>query len=263
MIRALFSAGSGMNAQQMSIDNIANNLANANTVGFKARRTQFQDLLYQSFQQPGSNATAQTLVPSGLQVGLGSRPSANSVIFTQGSFQETDNPLDLVIQGKGFFQIRRSDGTTAYTRAGNFQLDATGNIVDANGNALEPQITIPQTAQVISIASDGTVSYTQPGTTTTQVAGQIQLANFTNPGGLNSIGSGLFLPTDASGEAVVGNPGGQEGMGTLQQGYVENSNVSIVEEFIDMLSSQRAYEASTKVAKAADDMYSQVNNIPR
>jgi flagellar basal-body rod protein FlgG len=263
MIRALFSAGSGMNAQQMSIDSIANNLANANTVGFKARRTQFQDLLYQSFQQPGSNAGAQTLVPSGLQIGLGSRPSANSIVFSQGSFQQTDNPLDLVIQGKGFFQIRRPDGTTAYTRAGNFQLDRDGNIVDTNGNPLEPQITIAQTAQAISIAVDGTVSYTQPGSTTTQVAGQIQLANFTNPGGLNSIGNGLFLPTDASGDPTVGNPGGQEGMGTLQQGYVENSNVSIVEEFINMLSSQRAYEASTKVAKAADDMYSQVNNIPR
>ncbi len=263
MIRALFSAGSGMTAQQMSIDNIANNLANANTVGFKARRTQFQDLLYQNFQEPGSNASAQTLVPSGLQIGLGSRPSANSIVFSQGSFQETDNPLDLVIQGHGFFQILLADGSTAYTRAGNFQLNATGGIVDGNGNLLQPQITLPQTAQVISIANDGTVSYTQPGVTTTVIAGQIQLANFTNPGGLNSIGSGYFLPTDASGAAVVANPGGPEGMGTLQQGYVENSNVSIVEEFINMLSSQRAYEASTKVAKAADDMYSQVNNIAR
>jgi flagellar basal-body rod protein FlgG len=263
MIRALFSAGSGMNAQQMSIDNIANNLANANTVGFKARRTQFQDLLYQSFSQPGSNAGAQTLVPSGLQIGLGSRPAGNTVVFSQGAYQETGNPLDLVIQGHGFFQIRRPDGTTAYTRAGNFQLDATGNIVDTNGNLLEPQITLPQTAQAISIAVDGTVSYSLPGVTTTAIAGQIQLANFTNPGGLNSLGSGLFLPTDASGEPVLGNPGGPEGMGTLQQGYVESSNVSIVEEFINMLSSQRAYEASTKVAKAADDMYSQVNNLAR
>jgi flagellar basal-body rod protein FlgG len=252
-----------MNAQQMSIDNIANNLANANTAGFKARRTQFQDLLYQSFLQPGAAAGSQTTIPSGLQLGLGSRPSSNTVIFSQGNFTETDNPLDLVIQGKGFFQIRRPDGSVAYTRAGNFQLDKDGNIVTGNGDPLEPQITIPQQAQSITIASDGTVSYTQPGQTTTQVAGQIQLANFTNPGGLNSIGNGLFLPTDASGDPTVGNPGGQEGLGTLQQGYIEASNVSVVEEFINMITSQRAYEANSKVVKAADDMYSQVNNITR
>ena len=263
MIRALYSAGSGMNAQQMSIDNIANNLANANTAGFKSRRTQFQDLLYQSVLQPGAAAGSQTTIPSGLQLGLGTRPSANTVIFSQGNFTETDNPLDLVIQGKGFFQIRRPDGSVAYTRAGNFQLDRDGNLVTGNGDPIEPQITIPQQAQAITIASDGTVSYTQPGQTATQVAGQIQLANFTNPGGLNSIGSGLFLPTDASGDPTVGNPGGQEGLGTLQQGYIEASNVSVVEEFINMIASQRAYEANTKVVKAADDMYSQVNNITR
>ena len=261
MIRALYSAGSGMNAQQMSIDNIANNLANANTAGFKARRTQFQDLLYQSFLQPGAAAGSQTTVPSGLQLGLGTRPAANSIIFTQGNFQETDNPLDLVIQGKGFFQIKQPDGTTAYTRAGNFQLDRNGNIVSGNGDALEPQITIPSQAQAITIASDGTVSYTQPGQTASQVAGQIQLATFTNPGGLNSIGSGLFLPTDASGDPTVGNPGGAEGLGTLQQGYVEASNVSVVEEFINMITSQRAFEANTKVVKAADEMYQQVNSV--
>jgi len=261
MIRALYSAGSGMTAQQMSIDSIANNLANANTAGFKARRTQFQDLLYQSFLQPGAAAGAQTVVPSGLQLGMGTRPAANSIIFTQGSFQQTDNPLDVVIQGKGFFQIRRPSGEVAYTRAGNFQLDRDGNLVTGNGDQVEPQIAIPQQAQQITIAPDGTVSYTQVGQTASQVAGQIQLANFTNPGGLNSIGTGLFTPTDASGEPTVGNPGGQEGMGTLQQGYVESSNVSVVEEFINMITSQRAYEASTKVVKAADEMYQQTNNI--
>ena len=263
MIRALYSAGSGMNAQQMSIDNIANNLANANTAGFKARRTQFQDLLYQNVLQPGAAAGSQTTIPSGLQLGLGARPSANTVIFSQVNFTETDNPLDLVIEGKGFFQIKRPDGSVAYTRAGNFQLDRDGNVVTANGDPIEPQISIPQQAQSITIASDGTVSYTQAGQTATQVAGQIQLANFTNPGGLNSIGNGLFLPTDASGDPSVGNPGGQEGLGTLQQGYIEASNVSVVEEFINMITSQRAYEANTKVVKAADDMYSQVNNITR
>jgi flagellar basal-body rod protein FlgG len=179
MIRALFSAGSGMNAQQMSIDNIANNLANANTTGFKSRTTQFQDLLYQNFLQPGAAAGAQTVVPSGLQLGLGSRAGANSINFTQGSFQQTNNPLDCVIQGKGFFQIRRPDGTTAYTRAGSFQLDRDGNVVDSQGNPLEPQITLPAQAQSITMALDGTVSYALPGQTASQVAGQIQLANFT------------------------------------------------------------------------------------
>ena len=263
MIRALYSAGSGLNAQQMSIDNIAHNLANANTAGFKSRRTQFQDLLYQSFLQPGAAAGSQTVVPSGLQLGLGTRPSANSIVFSQGNFQQTDNPLDVVIQGKGFFQIRRPTGEIAYTRAGNFQLDRDGNLVTGNGDPMEPQITIPQQAQNVAIASDGTVSYTQPGQTASQVAGQIQLANFTNPGGLNSIGNGLFLATDASGDPTTGIPGGQEGLGTLQQGYVEASNVSVVEEFINMITSQRAYEASTKVVKAADEMYQEVNNITR
>lgn len=263
MIRALYSAGSGLNAQQMSIDNIAHNLANANTAGFKSRRTQFQDLLYQSFQQPGAAAGSQTTVPSGLQLGLGARPASNSIVFTQGNFQQTGNQLDLVIEGKGFFQIRRPTGEIAYTRAGNFQLDRDGNLVSSAGDPLEPQITLPQQAQTVTIAADGTVSYTQPGQTAAQVAGQIQLANFTNPGGLNSIGSGLFLPTDASGDPTVGNPGGQEGLGTLQQGYVEASNVSVVEEFINMITSQRAYEANTKVVKAADEMYSQINNLTR
>jgi len=261
MIKALYSAGSGMTAQQMSIDNIANNLANANTTGFKARRTQFQDLLYQSYLQPGAAAGSQTVVPSGLQLGLGTRPAANSIVFSQGNFTQTDNPLDVVIQGKGFFQIKRPDGSTAYTRSGNFQLDKDGNMVNSTGDPIEPQITIPAQAQSITIAPDGTVSYTQPGQSAATVAGQIQLANFTNPGGLNSIGNGLFTPTDASGDPIVGNPGGQDGLGTLQQGYLEASNVSIVEEFINMISSQRAYEANTKVVKAADEMYQQVNNV--
>ncbi|HLJ46797.1 MAG TPA: flagellar basal-body rod protein FlgG [Bryobacteraceae bacterium] len=261
MIRALYTAASGMNAQQLNVDTIANNLANANTNGFKMRRTQFQDLLYQSFVQPGAAAGSQTIVPSGLQVGLGTRPAANEIIFAQGNFTETDNPLDLVIQGKGFFQVRRPTGELAYTRAGGFQLDRDGNVVTAQGDPIEPQITIPAQAQSITIAPDGTVSYTQPGQTASQVAGQVQLANFANPAGLNSIGQNLFTPTDASGEPTVGNPGGQEGLGTLMQGYVEGSNVSVVEEFINMIVSQRAYEANSKVVKAADDMYQQVNNL--
>jgi flagellar basal-body rod protein FlgG len=261
MIRALYSAASGMAAQQMSVDNIANNLANANTNGFKMRRTQFQDLLYQSYVQPGAAAGSQTIVPSGLQLGLGTRPASNEIIFAQGNFQATGNPLDVVIQGKGFFQVRMPTGEVAYTRDGGFQLDRDGNMVTANGDPLEPQITIPPQAQSITIASDGTVSYTQPGQTASQVAGQIQLSNFANPAGLNGIGKNLFLPTDASGDPTIGNPGGQEGLGSLMQGYVEGSNVSVVEEFINMIVSQRAYEANSKVVKAADEMYQQINNV--
>jgi flagellar basal-body rod protein FlgG len=261
MIRALYSAASGMTAQQLNVDNIAHNLANANTVGFKMRRTQFQDLLYQNMIQPGSAAGAQTVVPTGLQIGLGSRPSSNEIIFSQGDFQETDNPLDMVIQGKGFFQIRRSNGELAYTRAGNFHLDRDGNVVTSDGNPLEPQITIPPDAQTITVAQDGTVSFTQPGQTAAQLGGQIQLASFQNPAGLNSLGGNLYTPTDASGDATVGNPGGQEGLGSLMQGYQEGSNVSVVEEFINLIVSQRSYEANSKVVKAADEMYQQVNQI--
>ncbi len=263
MIRALYSAASGMTAQQMNVDNIAHNLANANTVGFKARRTQFQDLLYQSLVQPGASAGAQTIVPSGLQLGLGTRPASNEIIFTQGNFMSTDNPLDMVIQGRGFFQVRRASGELAYTRAGTFHLDRDGNLVTSDGDPLEPQITLPPEAQSVTIAPDGTVSYTQPAQTTAQLAGQIQLANFPNPAGLNSIGRNLFTPTDASGEPTVGNPGGQEGLGTLLQGYQEQSNVSVVEEFINLIVSQRAYEANSKVVKASDEMYQQINNLTR
>ena len=261
MLRALYSAASGMNAQQLNVDNTANNLANANSTGYKMRRAQFQDLLYQSMVQPGSSAGAQTVIPAGLQLGLGTRAAGNEIVFTQGDFSQTDNPLDLTIQGKGFFQILQPSGTTAYTRAGSFQLNASGAVVDANGNQLQPQITIPAAATSITIATDGTVSYTLPGQTAAQTAGQIQLANFQNPAGLNSIGQNLYLPTDASGDAVLGTAGGQEGLGTLLQGYTEQSNVSIVEEFINLIAAQRAYEANSKVVKAADEMYQQVNNL--
>jgi flagellar basal-body rod protein FlgG len=252
-----------MTAQQLNVDNIAHNLANANTTGFKMRRTQFQDLLYQNMVQPGAAAGAQTVIPSGLQVGLGARPASNEIVFAQGNFAETSNPLDMVIEGRGFFQIRRQSGDLAYTRSGSFHLDRDGNVVTMDGDALEPQITIPPDAQSITIASDGTVSFTQPGQTAAQLAGQIQLANFQNPAGLNSLGRNLLTATDASGDPTVGNPGGQEGLGTLMQGYLEQSNVSVVEEFINLIVSQRAYEANSKVVKAADEMYQQVNNVTR
>jgi flagellar basal-body rod protein FlgG len=263
MIRALYSAASGMTAQQLNVDNIANNLANASTSGYKMRRAQFQDLLYQSMVQPGASAGQQTVVPTGLQVGLGTRTASNEIIFSQGTFQATDNPLDMVIEGHGFFQVRRASGDLAYTRSGSFHLDRDGNMVTADGDALEPQITIPADAQNISIAPDGTVSFTQPGQTAAQSGGQIQIALFQNPAGMNSIGRNLYTPTDASGDPTVGNPGGQEGMGTLLQGYLEQSNVNVVEEFVNLIVSQRAYEANSKVVKAADDMYQQVNNVTR
>jgi flagellar basal-body rod protein FlgG len=263
MIRALYSAASGMTAQQMNVDNIAHNLANANTTGYKTRRAQFQDLLYQTVVQPGASAGQQTVVPTGLQLGLGTRAASNEIIFSQGSFSATENPLDLVIQGRGFFQVRRPNGELAYTRAGMFHLDRDGNLVTSDGDALEPQITIPSDAQSITIAADGTVSYFQTGQTAAQLAGQIQLASFQNPAGLSSAGNNLYLPTDASGDPTVGNPGGQEGIGTLLQGYVEQSNVSVVQEFINLIVSQRAYEANSKVVKAADEMYQQVNSLTR
>jgi flagellar basal-body rod protein FlgG len=261
MMRALYSAASGMTAQQLNVDNIANNLANANTAGYKSRQAQFQDLLYQNMVTPGASAGQQTTVPTGLQVGLGTRTASNEVIFTQGNFQQTENPLDLVIQGKGFFQIKLPSGEIAYTRAGSFHTDQNGNIVDLNGNQLQPAITIPADAQTLTIATDGTVSYSLPNQTASQIAGQIQLANFQNPAGLNSLGQSLFAPTDASGQPVTGNPGGAEGMGTVLQGYTEQSNVSVVNEFINLIMAQRTYEANSKVVKASDEMYQDVNNL--
>ena len=263
MIRALFSAASGMVAQQMSIDNIANNLANANTTGFKQRRVQFQDLLYQTLTAPGTQAGQQTVVPSGLQLGLGTRVVSNEVIFKQGDFVSTTNPLDVVIQGKGFFQVRLPSGELAYTRAGSFHVDRDGNLVTPDGDPIEPNITIPREALDITIASDGTVSYTQVGQIEAQQAGIIQLAGFQNPAGLLALGKSLFQPTQASGDPVVGLPGGQDGLGSLQQGFLENSNVSVVEEFIAMIMSQRAYEANARVVRTADEMYQEANSLSR
>ncbi len=261
MIRALYSAASGMSAQEINLDNIANNLANANTAGYKMRRAQFQDLIYQSMIQPGAAAGQNTTVPAGLQLGLGTRAAANEIIFSQGTFTQTNNPLDLAIQGNGFFQILQPNGTIAYTRAGQFQLDQNGNLVTANGDLLQPQITIPPNAQTVTIAQDGTVSYTLPNQSAAQRAGQIQLALFQNPAGLNSIGNSLYLPTDASGNPQVAAPGSSEGLGTLMQGYIEQSNVDVVAEFVNLIQSQRAYEANSRVIKAADEMYQQMNQI--
>lgn len=263
MFRSLYTAASGMMAQQMNLDNIANNLANSGTVGFRQRRVQFQDLLYQNVVMPGAAATQQTTMVAGLQVGLGTRPAATEVINTQGDFGSTGNPLDLVIAGPGFFQVTLPSGELAYTRSGAFHLDSQGNVVTADGDAIEPSITIPTNATSVTIGSDGTVSVTTPGQQAAQQVGAIQLAMFPNPGGLNSIGKNLFLATTASGDPIVGTPGGTEGLGAVQQGYLEQSNVNVVDEFIQMILAQRSYEANSRVVQAADEMFQQVNGLVR
>jgi flagellar basal-body rod protein FlgG len=261
MFRSLYTAASGMTAQQMNLDNIANNLANSSTSGFQRRRVQFSDLLYQNMVSPGSASTQQTTQVAGLQVGLGTRPGASEIIQTQGDFTTTNNQLDLAIQGQGFFQVTLPNGQIAYTRSGSFHTDSQGNMVRADGNALTPAITIPSTATAVTIGSDGTVSITQPGQTQNQQIGQIQLAMFVNAGGLNSIGNNLYLATTASGDPITGNPGGAEGLGTLLQGQLEQSNVNVVDEFIQMILAQRSYESNSRVVKAADEMFQQVNQL--
>lgn len=260
MIRALYTAASGMSAEQLNLDTIANNLSNSGTVGFRSKRLQFQDMIYQNLITPGAAQSAQT-VSAGLQVGLGTRSTESETILTQGGLNQTNNPLDLAIQGNGFFQVQLPDGSIAYSRAGNFQLNNQGQMVDVNGNMLLPAITLPSNATSVIITQYGVVNATLPGQANPSQLGQIQLATFTNPGGLNNVGSNLFQATLSSGQAVLGNPGDATGLGTLQQGYLENSNVDVVQEFVAMIMAQRAYESNAKVATAADDMYQQVNNL--
>ena len=262
MIRALYTAASGMSAQQLNLDTIANNLANSSTTGFRQLRLEFQDMLYQNLITPGA-AQSQTTVSAGLQVGLGTRSAATEVIMTQGELNQTNNPLDLAIEGNGFFEVQRPDGTIAYTRAGQFYLNNQGTIVTTEGDPLLPTITVPANATAVTITQYGVVNATLPGQTNPTQLGQIQLATFANPGGLQLIGGNLLQDTLSSGNPVLGNPGGTEGLGTLQQGYLENSNVDVVTEFVQMVLAQRAYESNSKVIKAADDMYSQVNNMTR
>jgi flagellar basal-body rod protein FlgG len=262
MLRALYTAASGMEAQQLNIDTIAHNLANINTSGFKQRKTQFQDLLYQNERNAGTSNTASTEIPVGLQIGLGTKPIATQMIFTQGDYSATKSALDMVIEGQGFFQIIQPNGQIAYTRSGNFHMNREGSLVTADGDLLDPQITIPPDQIGITIGSDGTVSVIQAGQAQPQTVGQIEIAMFQNPAGLQSIGKNLFLPTQASGDAITGTPG-EEGLGTLLSGYIEQSNVSVVEEMVNMIISQRAYEANSKVIRTADEMFSQANNIVR
>jgi flagellar basal-body rod protein FlgG len=261
MFRALYTAASGMTAQQLNLDNIANNLSNASTAGFQARRVQFSDLLYQNEVMPGSASTQQTTQASGLQIGLGTRPGATEVVQTQGTPTQTGNQFDIAIQGAGFFQILLPNGQTGYTRAGSFQPDSTGNLVTAQGYQLQPTITIPAGATNVTIGSDGTVSVTQSGQNQAAQVGTIQLALFVNPGGLNSTGNNIYLPTTASGDPVVGTPSGTEGLGSLMQGMVEQSNVSTVDEFVNMILAQRGYESNSRVIKAGDEMLQQLNQL--
>jgi flagellar basal-body rod protein FlgG len=258
MTRALFTAATGMQVQQQQVDNIANNLANSSTVGFKRTRLEFQDLLYQNLRTPGAASNSSTALPVGLQIGLGARSISSERVFQQGDFQQTENPLDLVIEGSGFFQVRQTNGELAYTRAGSFHLNAQGQVVTASGETLEPAITIPKDATSITIGTDGTVSVTQPGQANAQNVGQLQLATFANPGGLDSLGRNLFKETASSGQATVGSPD-SNGLGRINQGFIEGSNVNVVEELVNMIAAQRAYETNSKVITAADHMLSTIN----
>jgi flagellar basal-body rod protein FlgG len=262
MIRALYTAASGMDAQQTNIDNVAHNLANVNTTGFKKARVEFEDLVYQQVKAPGTPSTSSTESPIGLELGLGTRAVAPARDFASGNLQTTNGPLDLAIEGGGFFQITVPDGSIAYTRAGAFHLNQEGQVVTAEGYPMEPAITIPKDAVSISVSKQGVVSVAIAGQQAPQQVGTIELANFQNPAGLEALGSNFYKVTTASGEPTTTTPG-LEGTGTLAQGMLEQSNVSIVEEMINMILGQRAYEANSRVVKTADEMLQDVNNLAR
>ena len=250
-----------MNAQQTNIDNVANNLANVNTTGFKKSRVEFEDLVYQQMRAPGSATSTEGEAPVGLESGLGARAVATSRNFSTGNLKSTAAPLDLAIEGSGFFQITMPGGLTGYTRAGSLHLSGQGQIVTAEGYALEPAISIPTNAISVTISKDGIVSASMPDGPPQQL-GTIELANFQNPAGLEARGGNMYVATSASGDAVTGAPG-SDGLGFVQQGFLEDSNVSVVEEMVNMILGQRAYEASSRVIKAADEMLQQVNNLAR
>ncbi len=260
MIRSLWIARTGLDAQQTQLDVIANNLANVSTNGFKRSRAVFEDLLYQTIRQPGAQSSQSTQVPTGLQLGTGAKPVSTARIFTQGNLQKTDNSLDLGIAGNGFFQVLLPDGTTGYTRDGSFQRDNQGQIVTADGYPLQPNITIPANALTISVGQDGTVTITQSGSSATTQIGTIQVATFINPAGMQSIGQNLFLETAASGTPTPNTPG-QNGAGLINQGYVETSNVNVAEELVSMIQTQRAYEVNSKVVSTSDAMLGRLTQI--
>jgi flagellar basal-body rod protein FlgG len=261
MLRSLHISRTGLDAQQTQLDVISNNLANVSTTGFKRARAVFEDLLYQTIRQPGAQSSQQTQLPSGFQLGVGVRTVATERIFTQGSLQQTANNLDVAISGRGFFQVQLPDGSIAYTRDGSFQVDSQGNIVTASGYALLPNMQVPQDAILVSIAKDGVVSATLPGNPNviTQL-GQIQIAAFVNPAGLSSQGENLFVETAASGVAQVDNPG-LNGLGNLNQNYIETSNVNVAEELVNMIVAQRAYELNSRAITTSDQMLQRLTQI--
>lgn len=262
MIKAMNTAATGMVAQQASIDNIANNLANVNTTGFKKARIEFQDILYQNFRKAGTPTAIGARVPVNLDVGYGTRAVATNREFSPGSLSITKNPTDLAIGGKGFFQIQMPDGTTAYTRDGSFKISSDGQLVTSDGFLMTPEITIPEDATDLSVAIDGQVFVIVVGNDIPQEIGQIELARFINPAGLSAIGHNLYRETPASGTPITATPG-TEGLGALDQGHLETSNVSVVDEMVNMIMAQRAYEINSKVIQTSDDMTQIVNNLKR
>ncbi|HUX26979.1 MAG TPA: flagellar basal-body rod protein FlgG [Burkholderiales bacterium] len=260
MIRSLWIAKTGMDAQQTQLDVISNNLANVSTNGFKRSQAVFEDLLYQTLSQPGAQSSQQTQLPSGLQLGTGVHPVATEKIFTQGNLQQTDNPLDVAIQGHGFFQVLQPDGTIAYTRDGSFQLDNQGALVTSNGYHIQPAVTIPANALSVTVGQDGTVSALLPGSAKPTQVGTLQLVNFVNPTGLQSAGQNLYLETASSGTPNSSTPG-TNGLGTLNPGFVETSNVNVVEEMVNMIQAQRAYEIDSKAITTSDQMLQKLENV--
>lgn len=260
MIKALWTAATGMEAQQLNMDVIANNLANVNTTGFKKSRADFQDLLYQTIKSAGASSSTGTTVPTGIQVGLGSRTAAVQKIYTSGDVSQTGNELDFAIEGPGFFQVELPNGDTAYTRSGAMKQDGTGRLVTSEGYPIIPAITIPSNATKVSILEDGSVEAFLDGSSAGSAIGNIELANFSNPAGLSSIGRNMLQETPSSGAPLTGTPG-LLGLGTLSQGYLEGSNVSVMEEMVNMIAGQRAYEVNSKAIKTADEMLQMTNNL--
>ncbi|MFT4823253.1 MAG: flagellar basal-body rod protein FlgG [Halioglobus sp.] len=259
MNQSLWIAKTGLDAQQTKMSNIANNLANAGTTGYKRSRAVFADLLYQNVRQVGAQSSQDTQLPSGLMMGTGVRTVATEKLFTQGNLQQTDNNLDMAIQGRGFFQVLMPDGSQAYTRDGTFQMDSQGQLVTSSGFQVQPSISIPENAQSVTIGSDGTVSVRLPGSSAISQIGNVQLADFVNAAGLQPIGDNLFLESSASGSPQSGNPG-LNGLGTVSQGYVESSNVNVVEELVNMIETQRAYEMNSRAISTTDQMLQYVAN---
>lgn len=260
MIRSLWISKTGLEAQQTQMDVVSNNLANVSTTGFKRSRAVFEDLLYQNLRQPGAQSSQQTQIPSGLQVGTGVRPIAAERIHTQGNLQQTGNKLDMAIQGAGFFQVLLPDGSTAYTRDGSLQTDSQGQLVTSNGYVVQPAMTIPANAMTVTVGTDGVVSITQAGTTAPVQVGSMQLATFINPAGLESRGQNLYLETASSGAPTTNIPG-SNGTGSISQGYVETSNVNVVEELVNMIQTQRAYEINSKAITTSDQMLQKLSQI--